>query len=88
MSSEINKVVFSTSYVLDQGSPILYVLHDNDDDWQFFGPETDVKSEDAAILSLGEIFQLDPTLLEIEDLPRGMEATRKSVGSEWVKKKI
>jgi hypothetical protein len=85
MSADLNKVVFSTSYVLKTGSPIIYVVHDQDDDWQFLGPESNVKTEDGVILSLGEMFHFDPTLLEIEDMPCGIEAVRRNVGSEWIK---
>ena len=52
-------------------------------DWQFFGPEDDVHENDARIVSLKEIIELDPTLDDILWIPEGTEARRVSVGSEW-----
>ena len=75
--------VFTTKYVLREGSPIVYVSHDADGDWQFLGSEPDLKEEDALIISLEEIIAHDPTILDIADLPLGRVAIRKGRNAQW-----
>src|SRR5262245_36581929 len=66
-----------------EGAPILYVTHDADDDaWQFLGGES-VREADACVVGLGEIVALDPSLLELADLPPGWHAWRESTASAW-----
>jgi hypothetical protein len=83
---DLNTAVFTTRFVLQERSPILHIFHDDDGYWQFIGAETEIKTEDYKIVSLGEIIELDPTVQELADLPYAWEAWRESVGSEWVKK--
>lgn len=78
-----NTYVFTSKYVVLNGSPILYVSHDIDGDWQFLGSENNLKEEDAMIIALSELIDIDPTILEIADLPFGKEAIRESNNSEW-----
>ncbi len=58
-------------------------MHDFDGDWQFFGDEKDISNENARIVTLNEILEMDPTLKEILWIPQGTEAWRKKVGDEW-----
>jgi hypothetical protein len=65
------------------GAPILHVSHDLDDHgWQFLG-SGDPDIEQAAVVGLGEIVRLDPSVLEIADLPPGWHAWRESQSSPW-----
>ena len=64
--------------------PILHVTHDTDGVWQCLNNETELKEEDAVVLSLDEIIEIDPTLLEITHIPMGSKAYRKNIGSEWI----
>jgi hypothetical protein len=70
-----------------EGAPILRVTHDADDCcWQFLGggaPDTN----QAAVLALSEIVRLDPTVLEIADLPPGWHAWRASKSVPWQRQK-
>lgn len=54
-----------------------------DGDWQFFGEES-VTEEEAAVLSLKEIMEMDPTIQKVLDIPKGTEAQRKSISDNWI----
>lgn len=62
------------------------VYHDEEDGaWQFhYG--NNVTVEDAMIVSLEMIVNLDDTLNQLFDLPLGWFATRKSINDCWEKK--
>jgi hypothetical protein len=78
-----NCAVFTVRGVLEGDEPILRVTHDEDDGgWQFLGANTP-KMADARIVALEEILDLDPTLLELADLPMGWRASRHNVGDDW-----
>lgn len=83
MNIDLNKVVFTTKYVLENNSPIVYVSHDGDGDWQFFGKEDDLSEDDARIVSFGEILEINPSLKEILWIPEGMQAWLNIETKEW-----
>ena len=65
------------------GEPILHVTHDADDHgWQFLGAGG-AKEFDAAVVGLDEIVKLDPSVLEVADMPPGWHAWRQSKSSQW-----
>lgn len=72
--------VFTTTFVVKKKSPILFVYHDEDGDWQFHGPEEDVAEQDMMMVGLGQLIDIDNTILEISD---GSPATRKSRSDQW-----
>ncbi|QYR23912.1 hypothetical protein KZ483_04620 [Paenibacillus sp. sptzw28] len=66
---------------------ILYVSHDEDDGiWQFLEGAT-VAEEEARMITLKEIVELDPSLIELSDLTLGWIAWRESVNDQWHKVK-
>lgn len=78
-----NVACFTLRQVLKEGEPILYVVHDAaDHGWQFLTGKN-VKMADAIIVSMREIVEHDPTLLEIGDMPPGHSARRAAVGQPW-----
>jgi len=79
----LNTAVFTTKYVMEGLSKIIYVSHDDDGDWQFHGKEENVPDSDIRIIGLGEIIELDESVLEIADLPMGFEAIRNSSDDAW-----
>lgn len=82
-SEETNLGVFTTRQWLEEHSPILHVVHDEEGDWQFLtGDQT---SEDIKLVALKELVLSDPTLNEIFDLDYGEEATRDAVGEQWIR---
>ncbi len=82
-TEDYNRYVFTTKQVVFNGSPILFVSHDADDDWQFFGKENTTE-KDAAVLLLKEVIEIDPSISKILDIPKGTEAKRPSKNAEWV----
>ena len=81
----LTKAVFTTVYVIENNSPIVYVSHDMDGDWQFFGPEENVEMDKSRVVLLGEIIDMDSSLKELLDLPMGTAAYRQSRESERLK---
>lgn len=80
-----NVAVITTDKIVKREGPILYVTHDEDDGmWQFLdGGE--VREEDARILSLKEIVNIDPSLVQLCDLPLGWIAWREKTDSHWIR---
>jgi hypothetical protein len=78
-----NCATFTMRQVLEGLEPIVVVYHDDEDHgWQFIGC-TDASMTDVKIVSLGEIVQVDPTVLGVADLPPRWKATRTHVGGPW-----
>jgi hypothetical protein len=79
----LDTAVFTTKFVLEQQSPILIAYHNGDGSWQFSGKEDDLSNEDFRVISLGEIIELDKSLLDLCDMPINSEASRLSIISPW-----
>ena len=77
-----NKTVITTKYVVNNNSPILSVFYDEDEDWQFFGAE-EVGEEDAFIVSVEQILEIDKTLEYVPSLSKGQSAFRSDKNSLW-----
>ena len=73
-----------TAEAVTNGSkPILLVIHYSDDhSWAFLTGE-DFSMDDAQLVALHEIVDLDPTVRSIADLRPGWSAERTAVGDEW-----
>ena len=67
---------------MDGSKPILYVVHDEEGDWQFLDGG-DVSEEDANLVSLESITELDPTVNALADLPTGWAAERAAADKSW-----
>ena len=84
---EKNTMVITTKNIVNKKKSILLVSHDEDDGmWEFLDGD-DVKEEDAMIVSLFEIVQLDSTVNQIADLRLGWISYRDSIQNEWIKQK-
>ena len=66
--------VVTTQPVLD-GARVRDVHHDQDGDWQVLCGTT-LATEDARIVHLAPLVELDPSLASLADLPRGWWAGR------------
>ena len=78
-----NCVAITLRPILFSGAPILHVTHDEDDHgWQFLG-WGDADVEQGAVACLSTIVELDPSVLEVADLPPGWHAWRQSKSSPW-----
>jgi hypothetical protein len=78
-----NCATISQRQIFQEEKPILFVSHDEDDHgWQFLSGE-EFTEEDAFVVGLEEIVQLDPSVLDIADLEPGWIATRESISDTW-----
>jgi hypothetical protein len=69
--------------IVEHLEPILLVSHDADDHgWQFVGSSV-ANMADARLVCPQEIVRLDPTVLEVADLPPGWQAIRDGIGKPW-----
>ena len=80
----LTTLVITTKYVINNISPVLTVYRDEDGDWQFFGEEINISEEDARVISLVEMLNLDPSIGNILWIGNGMKATRVSISDEWI----
>jgi hypothetical protein len=78
-----NVATMTVRQITHGGQPILLVSHDADDGmWQFLtgGP---VQMADAMLVSLREVYRIDPSIAELADLPLGWTAERSAPGQSW-----
>jgi len=66
--------------------PILYVVHDTHDEWQFLTGE-DVDMQDMMLVAWSEIVEIDSSIATL-DLGMGYEAVRKTISANWSIRKI
>lgn len=78
----INTAAFCTAGVAERRLPVLQVTHDANGDWQFLDATTEYPG-DPVVMCLGCVFEHDPSLAGISDLPFGWSAYRPEVGAEW-----
>ena len=81
-----NKSAITTKYVVNKNSIIVSVYYDEDGDWQFFGNE-EVREEDAIVVSIQEMIDIDKSLVNLPDLKEGESAYRKNKESIWLIRK-
>jgi hypothetical protein len=83
-----NVAAITTRQVLDDGLPILNVVHyDDDDSWAFTCGTTDDTS-DIRVIGMGEALELDLSLSTIASLPPGWRAWREAVGAPWNRSQV
>ena len=78
-----NVSTITVRQIVHDGHPILLVSPDGDDGmWQFLtdGP---VEVAEAMVVSLREVYRIDPSIGELSDLPMGWWAERSGVGQPW-----
>ncbi|WP_156949286.1 hypothetical protein [Mesorhizobium sp. WSM1293] len=88
-----NLAVLSDKSLFKRGDWIAYVVHEDDDDdsyndeggsWQFYSSDIrDGDEREIMLVGLQEVVQLDETILELADLPKGWRAWRASKSSPW-----
>src|SRR4051812_30842651 len=75
-----NLAVFTLKRIVRGGSPILRVTHDADDGGRQFLDSGDVAIEEESFVSLREMTRLDPSVLELANLPLGWVARPEGPG--------
>lgn len=78
-----NKLVLTTRYVLCNGSPVTFVLYDEDKDWQLFGEDEFDEDEDAFTLSVEEVLEMEPVLRRLPDMLPGQAVVRDPSNTRW-----
>ena len=78
-----NTACFTCCHVLEENKPILYVSHDQDGFWQFLCGWSH-KEEDARIVSLAFILDIDETMSDLAELDYGEYAEAESGRSDWI----
>lgn len=84
---EKNAATLTTKQVMEEGCPILQVIHYSDDHSWAFMCGTTADLDDAMILSMQQVVSTDSTLHQISDLPPGWTATREEPGGNWYREK-
>lgn len=80
-------MVVTSTYVMQEGMPVLYVSNDDDGEngsiWQFHCDNGDYHMEKMLLVRLDTLLDIDPKLSEIR-LEIGEEARREDVDSPWI----
>ena len=78
-------IAITTRQVMRDGWPILLVTHDADDGaWQFVNGHGDTDDTAyAMVVGVETMSGVDPTILELADLPLGWRAWRASPNDPW-----
>lgn len=80
-----NVAVITTKNILSRKMDITRIFHDSDDEmWQFLDSSEDITENDAVIVGLKEIVDLDKTINELHTLPLGWSAYRDDKNSNWI----
>lgn len=78
-----NVAVFTSKAILEGRDWIQYVSHDEDDGaWQFH-PAGGTPENEASLVSLRSIVELDPSVSKLCDLPLGWCASRATANGQW-----
>ena len=78
-----NKSILTTAHVLTNGSPVTFVLYDEDGDWQLFGDDEMGEDEDAYLVTVEEILEMEPVLRKLPDMQPGQAVSRDKDGTRW-----
>jgi hypothetical protein len=82
-----NVASLTTKQVIEQGYPVLQVIHYSDDQSWAFMCGTTSEPADARLVSMEQVVSTDESLHDISDLPPGWIATRSSSRAEWVRER-
>jgi hypothetical protein len=79
---KLSTAVFTSKYVMEKSSPIVYIAHNEDGSWEFWGKEIIDESE-IMVVSLEQIMKTDPTIVDVADLPIQFTAVREDKDKAW-----
>jgi hypothetical protein len=82
-----NVAAITTRQVIEDGFPILTVVHYTEDDSWAFVCGTSNATEDGRVIGMGTALKLDPTLATIADLPPDWCAHRRAIGEPWTRER-
>lgn len=78
-------VAVSDASVVEDGEPVLLVMHSSEDHGWLFLSGGPFSPERGRMIRMDEACELDPTLLSLADLPPGWTATRGSANGVWLR---
>lgn len=84
-SDPIHVTTITTINVLQGALPIKLVAHDEDGMWQILCSPTN-EPKDGRVVCLGCMYEKDPSIGELADLPMGWRAWRESRSHPWKRK--
>lgn len=89
-NTSYNTAVFTTKFVLYDNKDITVVYHYKDDGaWQFSSDDEFENFEDVAkVVSLGQIIDIDNSILDLADMQDGYFTRRQSKQDKWIIEKI
>ena len=71
-------------HVINRAEPILYASHDlNDGMWQFLCGKAH-EAGDGKLVALKEVYDLDPSIGALKNIPCGCQVERKTPDDSWV----
>jgi hypothetical protein len=73
--------------VFSGASPILWVVHTHDGDWQFLCGG-DHANTGPRVACFGCAVQRDSSILALADLPQGWGAERSAPGGAWIRERV
>jgi len=76
---------FICSHVFERRSPVLYVCREGGD-WQFLCGAEHAEGELPRVVGINHLFEGDPSLLPLRDLPSDWEAERSSPAAPWIRR--
>ena len=76
-------MVITTRQIISKAETITNIFHDDDGIWQFLS-DAPLHEEDAIIVSLDEIIQVDATSALMLNLPIGWVAWRADKDTDWL----
>lgn len=79
-------MVLTTKSIINRKRKIVFISHDYDDGMWEFLDEDDLTEDNACIVSLGEILNIDSSVNDLYDLPLGWIAY-KSDNMTWTREK-
>lgn len=81
-------MVVTSTYVTEDGMPILDVSHEDDEEggslWQFHCGNGDYNMNKMQLVRLDTIVALDPTIDQLASLEKGKTARRETKNSPWI----
>ncbi|MFI5141924.1 MAG: hypothetical protein ACHQII_06170 [Bacteroidia bacterium] len=80
---DLNVAVFTTQNVVHQKFPIVRVYLDDEGNWQFFDAVSTNAGENAMLVSLNSILNIDPSIEEILNMQPNHCATIQDKGKGW-----
>ena len=85
MNSEV--AAYICSHVFDDIRPVLFVSR-ADGDWQCLCGADHGAGELPRVVGLNHLYERDPTLTALRNLPKNWEAERVSINDPWILKRI